>query len=138
MTIPYYGESPINEIACAYYNTDVNRYAELECSSSAHNIGILNSEGKSMKCCSNHATTFTVMERDLLEPIESDEEDVSDSDVLQLIAIILACFLAASLIITAICFCIYYRKKLRNENKISKDAAKTHTTGTYGNKEVSV
>lgn len=123
MTIPYHGDSPINEIACAYYNTDVERYVELECTSSAHNIGILNSNGKSMKCCSNHATAFTVMERDLLKPIESEEEAASEIDM-QMIAIIVAGFLVATLITSGICYCIYYRKKNRSLLAVKKaDAA---------------
>jgi len=73
-TLPYYGEAPINELACAYFDTEADAYVELTCSSTAHNIGILNSSGKSMKCCTNHATAFTVMERALLEPVGSNEE----------------------------------------------------------------
>jgi len=43
----------------------------LECTSAHQNIGINNFEGKFMKCCSNHAAAFTVMEKELLEVKQS-------------------------------------------------------------------
>lgn len=65
-TIPYYQDGPIEDAACAYFDVSQNRYMALECTSAHHNIGINNFEGKFMKCCSNHATAFTVMEKELL------------------------------------------------------------------------
>lgn len=47
-TIPYYGDGPIEDAACAYFDEEEDTYKPLECSSPQHNIGINNFEGKFM------------------------------------------------------------------------------------------